>query len=71
MSDDDRIDYIKGSLDLLHEKIDKVYMDSDTRLKVLETDKAHEKGFRKALYLVCGIIGASVSCVFSYLSGKN
>lgn len=67
MSDDGRIEYIKDSLDKLHEKVDVIYKDSDLRLKALETNQAHQKGFARAMSIVSGLIGSGITLVSSYL----
>ncbi len=64
----DRIDYIKQSLDKLHEKVDTVYVDADTRLKVLEIEKAHDKGFIRAMGSISSVVGGLVGGVFTAVS---
>ena len=69
--DDDLIGYIKGSLDGLHVKVDKINEDTDKRLKVLEIKEAHKTGYIKAAgtmaSFVCALIGGILSAVVSWL----
>lgn len=64
--DTDKISYIKESLDRLHEKVDKVYVDADARLKSLEETRAHERGFSKAVGIMGGMVGGFVTLIASY-----
>ena len=69
-SDDDRIGYIKESLDGLHEKVDVLFKDADVRLKSLEMSREHGKGMLKGMGstagVVAGFISAASTTVASY-----
>lgn len=64
MANDDTelLGYIKDSVDQLHTKVDLIYTDADTRLKLLEIAKAHDTGYKKA-------IGSFVSVFWGLLGG--
>ncbi len=68
---DDKIDYIKQSVDSLHTKVDRIYDDADKRLKVLELDKAHQRGLftgvKWAAGIVAGAVGSMLTLVANYI----
>lgn len=71
MAEDGRIDYIKDSLDKLHDKVDRIYGDTDVRLKSLEESRSHQGGVMRTLGVVSALIGSTITLVSSYVIFKD
>ncbi len=70
-SNHELLDYIKDSVDKLHDKVDSGFTAVDGRLKELEIAKAHATGYRTAtgrmVSVVWGLLGGIVSSAISWV----
>ncbi len=69
-SNDELLSYIKDSVDRLHDKVDVIHEDADTRLKALEVAQAKEIGAAAATSkfasIIWGVLGGLGSSAVSW-----
>lgn len=66
----DRIDYIKESLDKLHEKFDATVEKHDDRLKSLERTRANQRGIMVGGGAVVTFFAGVVAWVVDHMGGQ-
>lgn len=65
----DRIDYIKDSLERLHDKIDDLSENYEGRIDTLEKKSEHQRGFVTGAGVIITAFSGLISFLISHLKG--
>lgn len=65
----DKIDYIKDSLDRLHDKLDDVTRDHGDRIGSLEKKNEHQRGMITGAGIIITAVSGFVSFMVSHIRG--